>query len=119
MLLDTIQEGKYKLEIHRDDDPLDPRKDHDSLLATMVCFHSRYNLGDKHIFKDYQDLKDFLEDPASKEMVFSHPLYLLDHSDSGLSMSLKPFGCRRDSGQVGVIYITLAAIKKIFQVLQK
>ena len=35
----------YKLKIIRDTDPADPREWDN--LGTMVCFHSRYNLGDE------------------------------------------------------------------------
>jgi len=35
----------YKLKLHRDDDPPDPRENDN--LGRMVCFHPRYNLGDE------------------------------------------------------------------------
>ena len=37
----------YTVEIHIDTDPWHPRTDCDN-FGTMVCFHSRYHLGDKH-----------------------------------------------------------------------
>lgn len=37
----------YEIEIHQDGMVQDPRKDMD-WIGTMVCFHSRYNLGDEH-----------------------------------------------------------------------
>lgn len=76
-------------------------------LGTMVCFHSRYNLGDidhgykSTDFESWKELKDHLE---SKGAVVILPLYLYDHS--GITMSTTPFGDRWDSGQVGFIYIT-------------
>jgi hypothetical protein len=39
------------------------------------------------------------------------PLYLMDHS--GLSMSTTSFGCRWDSGRVGVIYTTAKRLTEI------
>lgn len=38
----------------RDDSPWHPREEQDN-LAKMVCWHSRYNLGDKHSFKEPLD----------------------------------------------------------------
>lgn len=46
----------YKLEIVLDNDAESPRENHDN-FSTMVCWHSRYNLGDKH---SYNDKDDFL-----------------------------------------------------------
>lgn len=45
----------YLLQIMYDDEPLNPRKDYDN-FGHMVCWHSRYNLGDGHGFKDTNDL---------------------------------------------------------------
>lgn len=44
---------KYTLRIEQDDCFESPR-DWDN-LGTMVCFHSRYNLGDKHSYRDPQE----------------------------------------------------------------
>ncbi len=43
----------YKLKLHRDDDPPDPRENDN--LGRMVCFHSRYNLGDVQPRSDAQE----------------------------------------------------------------
>jgi len=72
-------------------------------LGTMVCFHRKYNLGDKHDFKDTTALDKFLK---SKEVAAFLPLYLYDHS--GITMATTPFHCKWDSGQVGYIYATKA-----------
>ena len=45
------------------------------------------------------------------------PLYLYDHS--GITMSISPFSCPWDSGQVGWIYCTPDAISKNFGSLSK
>lgn len=37
----------YRLKIEQDSDPMNPRTEWDN-VATMVCWHSRYSLGDKH-----------------------------------------------------------------------
>lgn len=48
----------YLLQVMYDDDPLNPRIDYDN-FGKMVCWHSRYNLGDEH---DFDDPNDFLQD---------------------------------------------------------
>mgnify|MGYP003341339394 FL=1 len=37
----------YELEIEQDDNGYNPRTEWDN-VTTMLCFHKRYNLGDKH-----------------------------------------------------------------------
>src|SRR6187402_3409459 len=49
--------GEFTLEIISDDDPMSPREWDN--IGTMVCFHKRYTLGDKH---DYKEPQDFLID---------------------------------------------------------
>lgn len=76
-------------------------------IGTMVCFHGRYTLGDKH---DYtvEGAKDILD----RKDVIALPLFLYDHS--GITISCKPFSCPWDSGQVGFIYVDYEKIKKEF-----
>lgn len=74
-------------------------------LGTMVCFHNRYDLGDKHSYDadDYSGWEE-MEKAILKEEgrgTIILPLYLYDHS--GITMRTSPFGCRWDSGQVGFI----------------
>lgn len=56
-----LQEPLYKLKIEYDDMPLNPRTDCDN-FGTMVCWHRRYDLGDKHSFSEP---KDFLKERVS------------------------------------------------------
>jgi hypothetical protein len=93
------------LKIEPDHNPLNPREENDN-LGTMVCFHRRYDLGDKHNFRDPDDFVDFLKCNPS----FCLPLYLYDHS--GITISTSPFSCPWDSGQLGWIYVTKEAIRK-------
>jgi hypothetical protein len=94
-------------------------------MGTMVCFHSRYDLGDKH---SYDDPDDFWTDVSGVDSEIAEesdvkcltdiamkrievlPLYLYDHS--GITMSTSPFSCGWDSGQVGYIYVTHDKIKE-------
>jgi hypothetical protein len=121
------ENDKYILTVEQDLYPESPREWDN--LGTMVCWHRRYDLGDKHTYSDtdemYGDLyrqfvgeepeqydhetdKDFAKRITDKvnEYIVILPLYLYDHS--GISMSTSrtyPFDCRWDSMQVGWIYV--------------
>ena len=51
-------DGGYTLLLLEDDDPMDPRKDYEP-FGKMVCWHSRYHLGDDH---NFDTPEDFLRD---------------------------------------------------------
>jgi len=93
------------LSIIQDVDAEDPRNWDN--LGTMICFHRRYSLGDKHDYSCSEDvhLKDY-------EIVI--PLYLYDHS--GITMNTSGFSCPWDSGQVGWIVIDADTIRKEYGV---
>lgn len=77
-------------------------------LGTMVCFHNRYDLGDKHYYsqEDYNSWEELESAIIGSENVHTIlPLYLYDHS--GITMNTSGFSCRWDSGQVGFIFITI------------
>lgn len=96
---------KFKLRIERDEDASNPRDDDN--IGTMVCFHRRYQLGDKNQpykqsdFNSWDELKFAIEtdNPGTTTIL---PLYLYDHS--GLAISTGEFLDHWDSGQVGWIY---------------
>jgi hypothetical protein len=75
-------------------------------LGTMVCWHKRYGLGDKHTF---DEPSDFAEVVKSNENLIL-PLYLYDHS--GITMNTNGFYCEWDSGQVGWYYVSHKDIEK-------
>lgn len=84
-------------------------------LTTMVCFHSRYILGDYHEynvadFNSWEELENGLR--RDNEIVLLRPLYLLDHS--GLTVSTTPFNDRWDSGQIGFVFVTRDKLLKHF-----
>ena len=119
----TINYKGVDINIYQDNDATSPREYND--LSSMICFHSRYNLGDKH---DYSDPEEFIwqladidydsgehENKTSEELnelawkILNErkefailPLYLYDHS--GITMNTSGFSCGWDSGQVGWIY---------------
>lgn len=146
-LLDTIEYKGFNIQVHRDDVTESPRDMFDQ-FGKMVCFHSRYNLGDKHDFDadtvlrdlaveaypDIEELIEYFEDGYGWELIgnvekvdsiiesminraidsayIMLPLYLYDHS--GITMSVNPFHCPWDSGQVGFIYCSRKEAKEEF-----
>jgi len=124
--IETIKYRGFEINIYQDESLEDPREWDN--LGTMVCFHNKYNLGDKHNFNSLEDMwislaedVDFiLEETGEKirekaeEIVNKHyivlPLYLFDHS--GITMSTRPFSCHWDSRQVGIIYVSKEEAKK-------
>lgn len=76
-------------------------------LGKMICFHNRYDLGDKHNYNadDYSGWEE-MEKAIIKEEnpAVILPLYLYDHS--GISISTSPFSCRWDSGQIGFVLVS-------------
>ena len=97
----------FQIAIHHDEDSESPRKWDN--FGTMYCFHSRYNLGDRHDLS-VEEVKELAESDFNEAL----PLYLYDHS--GLTMSTSPFSCPWDSGQVGGIIATEEEMKKEFGV---
>ena len=116
MCIETKRIGKYEIEIHTDESPESPRTSMDN-LGKMICFHGRYNLGDKH---DY-DHRDYSGWDEQKEAIIKNenvcvilPLYLYDHS--GITISTSPFSCRWDSGQIGWVYVSKESVRKEYGV---
>lgn len=111
----------YQIEIDTDPDPCSPREGCDN-LGTLVCWHSRYSLGDAnpgqmvHQYLEWLALnkvgrgelldEDVISSDRIQEILSKHfvvlPVYLYDHS--GLRMQTSPFACAWDSGQVGWIH---------------
>jgi hypothetical protein len=97
-MFDPYEYNGCTITISVDDDAPSPRTDYDN-LGTMVCCHSRYNLGDKQY-----SLSDMHSVPEFGDNAISLPLFLYDHS--GLSMNTTGFSCPWDSGQVGYIIVS-------------
>lgn len=121
----TETHDDHVIKIYHDPDAESPR-DWDN-LGTMVCGHTRYNLGDDNSFSSARDflidLLDLNEDcrldvaaleDRAKAIAVILPLYLYDHS--GLAMNTTGFHCPWDSAQVGYIYVTLADIRSEYSV---
>ena len=103
--METTTYRGFNINILQDEDPINPRTEQDH-LGTMVCWHNRYDLGDKHNFDTEEDFKEW----AEGQDLFIFPLYLYDHS--GITISTRPFHCSWDSGQVGWIYMTKEKFRK-------
>jgi len=103
---------KKRIKISQDDWAQDPREAWDN-LGTMICFHGRHNLGDKHDyshedFDGWDDLQNYIEKKLGGVVIL--PLYLYDHS--GITMNTTGFSCSWDSGQVGFIYVSRETLLK-------
>ena len=133
---EKVNGDDLKLTIYYDEYADDPREWDN--LTTMVCWHSRYNLGDKHDFSTMSDFIDYLIDTCEasddekrklhklnnfrtikalniilKKLIdfgtYCKKLYLYDHS--GITISTGDFGDVWDSGMVGFVYITQKTIE--------
>lgn len=109
--------GNYKIKILHDPGIMNPRSEFDCNLGTMVCFHKRYNLGDKHswnynAYNNWDDFHKALNKTFKIAVIL--PLYLYDHS--GITMNTTGFSCQWDSGQVGFIYVTKEIVRGDFKV---
>lgn len=120
---ETFTIDGYTVKIEPEDYPLNPRTEFDN-VSEMVCWHRRYNLGDKqptcspdeYLHKmmserEYRLHRKFVPEEIKQEDLKAYidkhflvlPLYLYDHS--GLSISTESYSCPWDSGQVGFIYV--------------
>lgn len=121
-LIDTIEYKGYDIKLYQDTNAENPRNWDN--LGTMVCFHKRYNLGDKtdlksDMFEGWNEVKDYLI--KEKGAVVIAPLFLYDHSilrvKIGDFYGLLPQGhARFDSGQIGFIYASGDDIRKEYNV---
>lgn len=79
-------------------------------LGHLICWHGRYNLGDKHNFIDRKFFEAYVSD-KDNEVYCILKVYLYDHS--GLALSTTPFNDKFDSRQVGYIYCTKQDLKDL------
>ena len=104
--IESFPHAELWIEIFTDDDPENPREWDNA--GRMVCWHRRYNLGDTHAFAVPAEFNEWWAEHGEGVLLF--PLYLYDHS--GITISMAPFSCPWDSGQVGYHCITAAKIKE-------
>ena len=90
---------RYKIEIHYDEDGDSPRN-WDNICIFHIG-HRKYSFGNvNHSSKEDMDIAK-AKAKAQGDIVL--PLYMYDHG--GITISLSPFQCRWDSGQVGFVVI--------------
>ena len=87
-----------KLIVTADPYPIDPRAEFDH-LCTMICWHRRYDLGDKHEWATPEKFRAVMDERPHIRL----PIYLYDHS--GITIATTPFSCPWDSGQLGWIFV--------------
>lgn len=117
-VLDTIEYKGHTINIHADENAENPREWDN--LGRMVCFHGRYDLGDKHIYKiddfgGWEEMRDHLI--KGKGALLISQLYLYDHSTQHIKIGnwhgVLPQGhAEFDSGCVGFIYVSKEMILK-------
>lgn len=74
----------FLLQIMYDDEPMNPRTDYDN-FGHMVCWHSRYNLGDEH---SHSDPNDFLQE-LTRQTVSEYALLEFIRSGKAPTTELK------------------------------
>lgn len=125
--------NEYVLTVEQEDYADNPRNWDN--FCTMVCWHRRYNIGDKHGFSDPLDFmmdlyrevmgkswfadhesdkwQDMLRVLNKTDLVLIKPINLYDHSGITISTSGGyPYNDRWDSCCVGFIYVTKAKVLK-------
>lgn len=112
--IETFKVDDKTVEIHIDDDPINPRsKEYQDNCDMFICFHKKYDLGDKHDYKseDYAGWDD-MERQIVKDLdpIEIRPLYMYDHS--GITIADHDFGDRWDSGRIGFVLITKEQARK-------
>ena len=101
-MLKTEEYKGYEITVDYDADAENPIKEWD-MLGEFCCWHPRYDLSNSDRFGDGQVSVEELKTYAKKTGSLLFPLYLYDHS--GITISLSPFSCRWDSGQVGYVLV--------------
>ena len=116
-IVKTVNYNNLTIDVVYDEYTESPRKWCN--LGTIVGYHGRYDLVDinnpesgKH-GSYYADFLAYLrhESLSIKEVIYL-PVYAYIHS--GICLSITPFSCRWDSGQVGYIYVTKKDVRQEF-----
>ena len=92
----------------------DSHSEWDCNATTMICFHRRYDLGDKHDFRasEFSGWAELKRTIVKKcDPVIIYPLYGYDHG--GFVLSTTPFECRFDSGLLGYVLVTRTSMNTL------
>ena len=74
-------------------------------ICKMICFHTRYNIGDKHDIDhgDYNSWEEMQEENFGDDAIIM-PIYA--YTKGGINLATTPFSCPWDSGRVGFAVVT-------------
>jgi len=117
--MESITYKRYTINIELDKFAPNPRELEDN-MGIMVCFHRKYNLGDKtdltsDMFSGWDELYNYLKKELKAIVIL--PLYLYDHSMQSISCGNfigRAQHAEWDSEQVGFIYTTKEKVREFF-----
>jgi hypothetical protein len=116
-IMNTMQDADEVCEI------IDNPREYDN-LGSMVCYHRRYNLGDKQEylpghykpnsgdFWGWGEMRSYFD--KVHDLAVCLPVYMYEHS--GIAVSTKPFSCPWDSGRIGFIFVSKDKLRKEYGV---
>lgn len=107
-LAETIEYKDHTIEIFYDECGYSPRENDN--ICVFHIGHRRYAFGDKN-YTDLESIKEAEKEAVRKGNIV-YPLYMYDHS--GQTISLAPFSCPWDSGQVGFVEVKKEEIMSNF-----
>jgi len=107
-VLESIEYNGYTINIIPDELAPNPRTEFDH-LGTIVCGHSRYELGDIQINDSSFDREKFEKDVKNGKII-ALDVYLYDHS--GITINTTGFSCPWDSGQIGYIFVDKKKVRE-------
>ena len=100
--------SNFKVEINQAYDASDPLEMDEGIVSQFFCLHRSYRLGHFQPATP-EECMEMIKEQGTK--LFLLPLYMYDHGS--ITISLQPFNCRWDSGQLGWVLVTKERVKKI------
>ena len=109
-LIEKIEYKNQTIEIHHDSDGESPREWDN--IGKILYHHSNYKLGDEEVDTSKYESWDAIEEEIMETInpIIVLPLYVYEHS--GITIRTKPFSCKWDSFQFGLIYATKESMTK-------
>ena len=101
-MIGTEEYKGYDIEISYEEESENPIREWD-MIGEFCCWHRKYDLGNSNRFGEGKSTVEELESYAKRTGSLLFSLYLYDHS--GITISLSPFSCPWDSGQVGYVLV--------------
>jgi len=100
----TFTHNNHTIEIFPDYAAENPRDDYN--LGVFAAFHRRHTLGDTNHDVQQEDVPTIIAtETVNGAPCVALPVYMYEHS--GITLATAPYGCKWDSGLVGVIYATI------------